>query len=267
MLDFHFISGLPRSGSTLLASILRQNPAYTASIQTPIAAIIVALLPELSRTNESAIFFTDEQRLRILRGLFSAYYAENTVDVVFDNNRKWCAHIALLADLFPQSKVICCVRPASGIVDSIERLVRNNPTRISPIYGSQSNTTVYNRVQTYMAPDGVVGYSWNALRDAFYGEHKDRLVIVRYDDLARFPGKVIETVSKELGLAPFPYKFNAIEPIPGTDAFDAALDLPGLHDLKPEVKYEPRTTILPPDIFNSLPKPFWNVNRAATNPR
>jgi hypothetical protein len=34
------ISGLPRSGSTLLAAILRQNPCFHASVSTPLADLV-----------------------------------------------------------------------------------------------------------------------------------------------------------------------------------------------------------------------------------
>jgi len=32
----HFISGLPRSGSTLLAALLRQNPRFHAAMTIPV---------------------------------------------------------------------------------------------------------------------------------------------------------------------------------------------------------------------------------------
>ncbi|MEZ2280070.1 MAG: sulfotransferase [Microcoleus sp.] len=32
----HFISGLPRSGSTLLAALLRQNPRFHSAMTSPI---------------------------------------------------------------------------------------------------------------------------------------------------------------------------------------------------------------------------------------
>jgi hypothetical protein len=32
----HFISGFPRSGTTLLAALLRQNPRFHASIESPV---------------------------------------------------------------------------------------------------------------------------------------------------------------------------------------------------------------------------------------
>ena len=49
MTQFHFIAGLPRSGSTLLAAILRQNPAITASMSSPVGAIFSAMQKAISR--------------------------------------------------------------------------------------------------------------------------------------------------------------------------------------------------------------------------
>ncbi|MBD1887522.1 sulfotransferase [Microcoleus vaginatus] len=39
----HFISGLPRSGSTLLAAILRQNPRFHASMTSPVGGLVEPL--------------------------------------------------------------------------------------------------------------------------------------------------------------------------------------------------------------------------------
>ena len=39
----HFISGLPRSGSTLLVAILRQNPRFHAGMTSPVGAMYMAL--------------------------------------------------------------------------------------------------------------------------------------------------------------------------------------------------------------------------------
>src|ERR1700685_2110174 len=47
-LKIHFISGLPRSGSTLLAAILRQNPAFRASMSTPLSAMFTGLLQRMN---------------------------------------------------------------------------------------------------------------------------------------------------------------------------------------------------------------------------
>ncbi len=70
----HFISGLPRSGSTLLAALLRQNPALHAHITSPVGSMVGALLADMSAGNETSVFIDDAQRTAVLRGLFENYY-------------------------------------------------------------------------------------------------------------------------------------------------------------------------------------------------
>src|SRR3954454_9251943 len=109
--DIHFISGLPRAGSTLLSAILRQNPRFSAGMTGPVGSLVDAMLRSMSMNNETAIFITDEQRRALLQGIFSTYYAELPKGyVVFDTNRNWCARLPLITELFPRAKVICCVR-------------------------------------------------------------------------------------------------------------------------------------------------------------
>ena len=45
---FHFISGLPRSGSTLLSAILRQNPRFHAGVSSPVGAFFSSVLANVS---------------------------------------------------------------------------------------------------------------------------------------------------------------------------------------------------------------------------
>ena len=45
--QFHFISGLPRSGSTLLAGILRQNPRFHASMSSPVSGLLNGALEQM----------------------------------------------------------------------------------------------------------------------------------------------------------------------------------------------------------------------------
>ena len=70
----HFISRLPRSGSTLLAAILRQNPALHAHITSPVGSMLGALIADMSAGNETSVFLDEAQRFAVLRGLFSSFY-------------------------------------------------------------------------------------------------------------------------------------------------------------------------------------------------
>ena len=55
MKKYNFISGLPRSGTTLLSSILKQNPRFTAGISDALqgyaGAIIDATNNEIGRAH------------------------------------------------------------------------------------------------------------------------------------------------------------------------------------------------------------------------
>src|SRR6476659_3924318 len=107
----HFISGLPRAGSTLLAGILRQNPQFHAAISGPVAGLVTVLLNAMGPQNETAVFLDETRKAAILKAVFDAFYAREAVrNVVFDTSRTWCARLPLIRTLFPESKVICCVR-------------------------------------------------------------------------------------------------------------------------------------------------------------
>lgn len=263
-MNFHFISGLPRSGSTLLASILCQNPHFHASVMTPLAQIVGGTLAAMGPHNEAAGFMDAYQKARMVRGLFTGYYdgvcktVPDLYTTVFDNNRRWTTHAGLLAHLFPQSKIICMLRSPNAIVDSFERLFQKNPLDLSAIYGGHANLTVYARVAELMKPEGVVGYSYNAFRTAFFGPHADSLICISYDDLARTPEAVMAALYKDLGAEPFVHDFSNIKQIDGAAEYDRRLHTPGLHDLLPAVVYPPRRSVLPPDIWAGLPPAFWS---------
>ncbi|MFS4516638.1 sulfotransferase, partial [Delftia tsuruhatensis] len=58
----HFISGLPRSGSTLLAGILRQNPRFHAAMSSPVAGLVNGALEQMGAGSESHAFFDEARR-------------------------------------------------------------------------------------------------------------------------------------------------------------------------------------------------------------
>lgn len=246
----HFISGLPRSGSTLLSALLRQNPRFHASMSSPVARLFASLLEQVSAGSEFSSLVTQEQRKRLLTGLFESFYADKPDNsVIFDTNRSWSSNMTALADLYPQAKVIACVRNVAWIMDSIERLYRANPYENTRLFcDAIERNTVYSRVDTLGMRNRLVGYSWSALKEAFYGEQASALLIVEYDLLARAPEKVLPLVYQFIGEPWYEgHDFNQVE----FDApeFDNALGLAGLHKVRQQVAYVPRQSILPPDLF------------------
>jgi len=255
--SFHFISGLPRSGSTLLAAILRQNPRFHAGITSPVSEMFVALLEAMSDRREASVFLSDEARQRVLRGMIENYYATSEAQVIFDTSRLWCSKMPALATLFPQAKLIACVRDTSWIIDSIERLVRRNAFRPSGIFNFQGGGTVYTRATALASSDGLVGFAYDALREAFFGEHAQRMLLVQYDTLASDPQKVLNAVYDFIGEPWFEHDFENVTFEDG-EAFDERLGTPGLHKVGRQVRAQPRTTVLPQDLFGRFEgDAFW----------
>lgn len=188
----HFISGLPRSGSTLLGAIFRQNPRFEAGMTSPVGALFMAMQGAMSRRNGAAVFIDEAHKRELLKGLFSNYYFNvHPHKLVFDTNRAWCTKLPTLVQLFPQAKVICCVRHVPWIMDSIERLIRRNAFELSGIFGYEPSNTVYTRVARLASSDGLVGFALDALREAFWGKHADRLILVGYEVLAKHPSETL----------------------------------------------------------------------------
>lgn len=253
---FHFISGLPRSGSTLLAAILRQNPRFHAMMTSPVGGVYLAMQDATSRKNEASVFITQAQKRDLLAGVFHNYYRSIERDVVFDTNRIWCSKMPALTELFPQAKLVCCVRHVPWIMDSIERLVRRNAFELSGMFGFESGGTVYSRVNRLAGSDGMVGFAIDCLREAFYGGWADRMILVTYEALTRDPAGTLGQLYDFIGEAPFAHDFNDVEY--SADEFDLALGTPGLHAVRRSVGFEERRSILPPELFQRFENDaFW----------
>jgi sulfotransferase len=259
----HFISGLPRSGSTLLAALLRQNPRFHAAMTSPVATIYTAVEGALSRRNEAAVFIDDTQRRDVLRGVFENYYRILQKDkLIFDTNRIWCTKLAALSQLFPNSRVVCCVRDLPWIMDSFERLIRNNAFELSGMFGYEAGGNVYTRVNRLAASDGLVGYALDSLKDAFFGEQAAHLVLVEYEALVRAPHATLRHLYRILEEPPFEHDTENVEY--EADQFDLALGTPGLHRVRRKVEWIERQSLLPPELFQRFANDmFWrhqNVN-------
>lgn len=255
---YHFISGLPRSGSTLLSALLRQNPRFHASMSSPVGALVSANIKLMSSGSEVGLMVDAQQRRKILAGIFDSYHGDRAQDIVFDTNRMWCAKMPFVADMFPQAKVIACVRDVPWIMDSIERLLQKNPFENTKLFSSESERmTVYSRMAALARHDRLIGFPWAALKEAYYGPHASNLLLVDYELLARAPAQVLRLVYQFVEEPWFDgHDFENVE----FDApeFDEALGIAGMHRIRPKVALEERATVLPPDIFEQYQDmAFW----------
>ncbi|MHC5717804.1 MAG: sulfotransferase family protein [Nostoc sp.] len=254
----HLISGLPRSGSTLLGALLRQNPRFHASMSSPVGSLVNRMLEAMSEDNEFSVFITPEQKRALTLAIFSTFYeSQADKEVIFDTNRLWCSKLSLIQELFPGSKVICCVRNVAWIMDSIERLIRKNAFDVSRMFNNAGErSTVYTRTEALSQGGRLVGFAYNALKEAFYSEYSASLLLVDYDLLTQAPDKTISLIYQFLEEKPFEHDFANVEY--EASEFDNRLNTKGLHQVRPKVEFQPRLTILPPDLFTQYDGlSFW----------
>jgi sulfotransferase len=263
-MQIHFISGLPRSGSTLLEGILRQNARFHAAISGPVSEMFTSLVRSMSGFNDASIFISDPQRKRILRSLFEAYYAD-LIDgrMIFDTSRSWCSLLPALAELFPSARVLCCVCNPAWVLDSIERHVQLNPFGAQRMFGHDPKGNVYTRVEALTGKDGFVKRALGSLRQAWFGEFTDRLIVIRYESLVQHPKETLDRLYDLLGEPKFTHDFEHVEY--DEPQFDANMGLPGFHRVSGPVRELRRETILPPDLFAPHDQCFWNAKDQ--NPR
>ena len=262
--DVHFISGLPRSGSTLLCALLRQNPRFMTAITSPVRDLFTLLLRQMGAATEFAPFFSDDRRARILKSLMQTYHAPAPGQAVFDTARLWTQHMALIANLYPTARVICCVRNIPWIIDSIERMLLRNPLQTSAIFDHTTAISFETRVAILMQPGkGLIGSALSGLREAWLGPFARKLIVIRYESLAARPEATLNALYAELGETQFAHSFDNLhhdEP-----EYDARLGMPGLHHVREQVTLENRQSVLPPEIFNQYNgASFWQG--AGNNP-
>lgn len=259
MQRIHFISGLPRSGSTLFSALLSQNPRFHAGIASPVAPMCNSLLNVMGSKSEFSARFTEAQKNDLLKGVFHNYYhhlAENAI--IFDSNRSWCSRLSLLNQLFSEFRVICCVRNVAWIMDSFEQLAQKYPTIYSRLFNDDNErATVYSRTEALGRRNRIVGYSLSALREAYYGPFASSLLLVDYELLTRFPQKCMNFVYEFLEEEPFTHDTENV--VFDEDNFDAYLGVPDMHTVRGGITFRERPTLLPPDIFEKYGKlNFWN---------
>ena len=194
----------------------------------------------------------------------TAYHPQTDKEVIFDTNRLWCSKLPLIRELFPDAKVICCVRNIAWIMDSIELLIRRNAFDVSRLFNNLAErATVYSRTEALSQGSRLMGYAYNALKEAFYSEQSDYLLLVDYELLTIKPDKTLSLIYQFLGETPYAHNFDNVQY--NESEFDKKLNTKGLHEVRSQVEFKPRKTILPPDLFERFDGlSFWTE---ATNSR
>lgn len=190
------IAGVPRSGSSLLCNVLRQNPEFYVGATTALPEMLAGIqavmsASEVFKSELIADAVANDRLLRAYRGCIEAWRPD-THKVWFSKSRAWPVLLPLVRELYPESKVILCVRDLRAVVGSIEKTDRKTAGT------TLNNAPLIERASAVMAPTGVVGSSVVATTDVLLRKWPGVFVLA-YEDFAAAPELCLRKLYSFLG--------------------------------------------------------------------
>lgn len=259
MKQYYFISGLPRSGSTLLSGILRQNPDFYADISSPLPDVVGATIDAISISHNN-VLVGEEQRKNVIHGIFNGYYQHIERPVIFDSSRYWTQKTNTLQSLFPYTKILCPVRDIVSILNSFEIILSKNPFHTKIL--TTNNNNVFARCDEMMDKNvGNISKPWLHLKEA-YALNPDMIHFIEYKNLCEDPEKTMRGVYEFLEKPYYSHDYENVEY--SNEAFDSGVNMKDLHTIRRKVEYKPPRTVLPPEVvkkYNDMNMEFWRPNQ------
>ena len=239
----YFVSGLPRSGSTLLMNILGQNPEFYVTPTSGILDILVQIRNGWDQ-NEAFRALNREKSAMIksdvMQAALQAYFAHTDKPVCFEKNRLWTEYTEMAAALIggaDRMKLLVTVRDLRDVLASFELLFRETSAmgQIPQEKGEPMKfKTAINRLQVFIDNAQPVGRAFNAVRDAVTRGWRENMLFIEYETLCKQPDQTLRTIYSFLGQKPFEHDFENVKQITWEDDF--IYGFKDLHVIRPQVR-------------------------------
>lgn len=239
MKNFYFLSGLPRSGSTLMSSLLNQNPNIHASANSP-------LLDMIHYSEEYLLLKSEQYRAdpkpkslhKTISSIPENYYFDIEKPVIVDKSRGWINQINHIQDYITQEpKIICPVRNIVDILSSFISLIeKNENNNFVDLWLKENNLECNNdnRCDYLMSPQGIIGLSYHAIKEAYRKGWGKYVLIVEYDDLISNPQREMNKIYDFLDMEPYLHNFSSI--INTVQEEDSVYGLKDMHIVRSKIQ-------------------------------
>lgn len=231
MKKFHFLSGLPRSGSTVLSAILNQNPAVYVTPTSPMLDQLIEnqnIWHNLQTVKANPI---PDQLTNITRRMISGMWSHVPQEIIIDKNRGWGKNMPASEILFNEKiKMVATTRDLPSIMASWLTLLKNNPNNYLDQQIMQKGFPVNDDNRMAVMWFDMVQDCMEALQQA-KKDAADRLLIVDYNELINRPENCLEKIEIFLGLPSHKYDYNNIVSLTNDDDL-SAWGLDGMHSIR-----------------------------------
>ncbi len=249
----HMLSGMPRSGSTLLACLLAQNPRIHSTETSGCMDMMFGMRAQWPNLIEHQASPPSEETIRrLFRGVLEAYHGDKEEPVIIDKCRGWLnlvetAEFALEREI----KILVPVRDLRDVLASFEKLWQKN-RHSKYVLGEGDNyqqfQSMEGRLRWWMRQDQTTGLAVSRIIDAVRRGYRDRMHFVDYDLLTQQPLDTMNAIYDFLGEDHFTHDFDNIEQV--TSENDEVHGIPGLHTIQNVLK--PSTPQYPKVLGNAV---------------
>ena len=232
MKNFIFLSGLPRTGSTLLSSILNQNPEIYSEGSSGVCQLMWDMKNSIKTEKvQESLKATNRKYLekKLIKDMVLSYYDGVKQNNIIDKGRSWTLddNVQMILDYITNKpKIIVMVRPLEEVIDSYKKLRKSNGWDEDKLEEGLFNT---NSEILLRCREGVIQSLNNNPKYFHY---------ISYKDLVEDTEKVLSNLYEFLELPPFKHNLNNI--VNYYPEIDDTNDLQGfknLHDVRPTIGY------------------------------
>lgn len=240
--QFVCLSGLPRSGSTLLSALLSQNPKIHAEGNSAVCQLMWDM--QQSYVNNCKEQINANNRENTITELISqiphVYYnnIEDNEKIIVDKCRYWTIpdNIALLKQYVDNNiKIIVLERSILEVVNSFCKLYKKNNIH------KDCNDLLRINSEPIMR-------SLNGLLYSKHNNQDNTFLFITYNELIEKPEETIKKIYDFCNWEYFQHDFNNI--VPRYKENDDAYNLTGFHDVYPTIKPCDKSINLPQDIID-----------------
>lgn len=258
-----FLTGLPRSGTTLLANLLCQNPDVHATATSGLLDTLRAVRDVCDKNPFFRAMDNAERQERkraILQGVVAGYFDHTNVGVCFDKSRGWPTSFELASWILGERsdvRAIVCVRDMRDVLASFEKLYRvtaESSTTSQERADYVAHRTAVGRAQFMLRPNEPLGYARDVIKDAVTRGWRENMVFVEYDSLCHDPQGVVDDIYKFIDEPSFIHCPTHVEQVTRED--DSVHSFVGLHEIRGEIKPQPPQW---PRVFDAtvIHTQFW----------
>jgi sulfotransferase len=242
-----FLVALPRSGNTLFASIMNQNPEIACTANSVTLEIMKNLF--LVKTTDTFKNFPDYKSLdNVMDNVFTNYYQQWPQRIIIDRGPALTSanpgNFELIQKHFkPGFKCIVLLRDLMEVFASYMKWYTENPNSFVNKFGK----TDEEKLLGLMKEEGAIVKDLKAIKNSY--NYFNSCHYVRYDDIVTNPEKEFKKIYKFLDEPYYPHYFENLKQININDIeYDDTVVGKNMHTIRTTVRKKTNNYIVPKSI-------------------